>query len=116
MGVPELQADVVGGGLHRRLLHDPAHVYHQGSEEGGTVHEEVRRPHEERGRLHVLRLDDPGRQAFCREAYVDAAAVQAHLENIGAAVGEMLDSGAASLDKIEFHGPKEGWPTFKKTA
>ena len=53
---------------------------------------------------------------FCREAYVDAAAVQAHLENIGAAVGEMLDSGAASLDKIEFHGPKEGWPTFKKTA
>jgi len=53
---------------------------------------------------------------FCREAYVDAKAVQAHLENIGAAVGEMLDSGAASLDKIEFHGPKEGWPTFKKTA
>merc|ERR1712224_372457 len=53
---------------------------------------------------------------FCREAYKDATAVQAHLENIGAAVGEMLDSGAASLDKIEFHGPKEGWPTFKKTA
>ena len=47
---------------------------------------------------------------------IAAAAVQAHLENIGAAVGEMLDSGAASLDKIEFHGPKEGWPTFKKTA
>merc|ERR1712188_211125 len=57
-----------------------------------------------------------GDKLFCREAYVDAAAVQAHLENIGAAVGEMLDSGAASLDKIEFHGPKEGWPTFKKTA
>merc|ERR1712094_62980 len=30
--------------------------------------------------------------------------------------GEMLDSGAASLDKIEFHGPKAGWPTFKKSA
>jgi len=57
-----------------------------------------------------------GDKLFCREAYVDAKAVQAHLENIGAAVGEMLDSGAASLDKIEFHGPKEGWPTFKKTA
>ena len=57
-----------------------------------------------------------GDKLFCREAYVDAKAVQAHLENIGAAVGEMLDSGAASLDKIEFHGPKEGWPTFKKSA
>ena len=53
---------------------------------------------------------------FCREAYVDAAAVQAHLDNIVPSVGEMLDSGAASLDKIEFHGPKEGWPTFKKSA
>jgi len=57
-----------------------------------------------------------GDKLFCREAYVDAAAVQAHLENIVPSVGEMLDSGAASLDKIEFHGPKEGWPTFKKTA
>merc|ERR1711861_46918 len=32
-----------------------------------------------------------GDKLFCREAYVDAKAVQAHLENIGAAVGEMLD-------------------------
>ena len=29
--VPELQADVGRGGVDRRLLHDPAHVYHQGS-------------------------------------------------------------------------------------
>jgi quinol monooxygenase YgiN len=57
-----------------------------------------------------------GDKLFCREAYVDAAAVQAHLDNIVPSVGEMLDSGAASLDKIEFHGPKEGWPTFKKSA
>merc|ERR1712124_233776 len=35
---------------------------------------------------------------FCREAYVDAAAVQAHLENIVPAVGE-----------INFMGPKAGW-------
>ena len=57
-----------------------------------------------------------GDKLFCREAYVDAAAVQAHLDNIVPSVGEMLDSGAASLDKIEFHGPKAGWPTFKKSA
>merc|ERR1712167_442650 len=36
-----------------------------------------------------------GDKLFCREAYVDAAAVQAHLENIVPSVGEMLDSGAA---------------------
>ena len=64
-----------------------------------------------------------GDKLFCREAYVDAAAVQAHLDNIVPSVGEMLDSGAemldsgaASLDKIEFHGPKASWPTFKKSA
>ena len=53
---------------------------------------------------------------FCREAYVDAAAVQAHLDNIVPAVGEMLDSGCASLDEINFMGPKAGWSTFKETA
>merc|ERR1712178_564496 len=41
---------------------------------------------------------------FCREAYVDAAASLAHLENIGALVGKLLES-AATLDQIEFHGP-----------
>ena len=53
---------------------------------------------------------------FCREAYVDAKAVQAHLDNIVPAVGEMLDSGAASLDEINFMGPKAGWSTFKESA
>merc|ERR1712094_153435 len=43
---------------------------------------------------------------FCREAYVDAVAVQAHLENIVPAVGEMLDSGAASLDEINSWAPR----------
>merc|ERR1711861_108545 len=41
---------------------------------------------------------------FCREAYVDAAASLAHLENIGALVGKLLES-AATLDQIELHGP-----------
>ena len=53
---------------------------------------------------------------FCREAYVDAAAVQAHLDNIVPAVGEMLDSGCAALDEINLMGPKAGWSTFKETA
>ena len=38
------------------------------------------------------------------------------MKTVVPSVGEMLDSGAASLDKIEFHGPKAGWPTFKKSA
>ena len=47
-----------------------------------------------------------GDKLFCREAYVDAAGVLAHLDNVGACVGKLLD-GPATLDKIELHGPKE---------
>merc|ERR1712224_737914 len=43
---------------------------------------------------------------FCREAYVDAAGVLAHLENVGQCVAKLLES-AAALDKIELHGPSE---------
>ncbi len=41
----------------------------------------------------------------CREAYTNAEAVQAHLENCGPALGEMLGSGVAELLRIEVHGP-----------
>merc|ERR1712159_957233 len=47
-----------------------------------------------------------GDKLFCREAYVDAAGVLAHLDNVGALVGKLLES-AATLDKIELHGPSE---------
>merc|ERR1712054_15407 len=43
---------------------------------------------------------------FCREAYVDAAGVLAHLDNVGALVGKLLEA-AATLDGIELHGPSE---------
>ena len=46
-----------------------------------------------------------GDKLFCREAYVDGAAVTTHLQNAVPIVGAMLDSGAAVLDKIEVHGP-----------
>merc|ERR1712196_202655 len=41
---------------------------------------------------------------FCREAYVDAEASLAHLDNVGPLVGKLLES-AATLDQIELHGP-----------
>ena len=43
---------------------------------------------------------------FCREAYSDAAAVLAHLENIGPCVDALLADGIATLDEISLHGPK----------
>merc|ERR1712167_314279 len=45
-----------------------------------------------------------GNKLFCREAYVDAAGAIAHLDNVGALVGKLLES-AATLDQIELHGP-----------
>lgn len=44
-----------------------------------------------------------GDTAFCREAYIDGAAVLRHLENAGPLVGEMLSSGAAKLESLELH-------------
>jgi len=41
----------------------------------------------------------------CREAYVDAQAVEAHLENCGAKLGEFLK--IADLVRIELHGPAD---------
>ena len=41
----------------------------------------------------------------CREAYQDAEGVQAHLENVGAVLGELLK--IADLTRIELHGPAQ---------
>lgn len=40
---------------------------------------------------------------FCREAYVDADAVLAHLQNVDTQLKEML--GNSDLIRLEFHGP-----------
>ncbi len=48
------------------------------------------------------KLDD---SVFCREGYLGAAGVLAHLENIGAILEEMLTY--SDLTRLEFHGPAE---------
>jgi quinol monooxygenase YgiN len=44
-----------------------------------------------------------GDVAHCREGYDDAAAVLAHLENVGAVLGEALK--LAQITRLEVHGP-----------
>ena len=44
-----------------------------------------------------------GDELFCREAYVDAAGVLAHLENVRALLEEVLKS--SDLIRLEVHGP-----------
>ena len=44
-----------------------------------------------------------GDVVFCREAYADAEGVLAHLENVGALLGEMLK--LSDLARLEIHGP-----------
>ena len=44
-----------------------------------------------------------GDEVFCREAYVGAAGVLAHLENIGPELAEVMK--IATLTRLELHGP-----------
>jgi hypothetical protein len=46
-----------------------------------------------------------GDEVFCREGYADAEGVLAHLDNVGALLGETLK--IADLIRIEVHGPAE---------
>jgi len=50
-------------------------------------------------------VDTEKKFCACREAYVDGAAMVAHLDNVGGLIGEMLSSGAAVLETVEAHGP-----------
>ena len=44
-----------------------------------------------------------GDEIFCREGYVGAEGVLAHLDNVGALLGAAL--AIADLTRLEFHGP-----------
>ena len=44
-----------------------------------------------------------GDELFCREGYVGAEGVMAHLDNVGALLGELLKIG--DLQRLEIHGP-----------
>jgi len=44
-----------------------------------------------------------GDEVFCRESYADAEGTLAHLENVGALLGEMLK--VSDLLRLEIHGP-----------
>src|SRR5438046_10171098 len=44
-----------------------------------------------------------GDEVFCREGYVDAEALLAHLENVGAMLAQTM--AMADLIRIEVHGP-----------
>jgi len=44
-------------------------------------------------------------EAHCREGYVDADALLAHLDNVGALLGEALK--VADIIRLEVHGPEQ---------
>jgi hypothetical protein len=44
-----------------------------------------------------------GDEVFCREGYVNAEALLAHLDNVGAPLGEAMK--IADLIRLELHGP-----------
>ena len=42
-----------------------------------------------------------------REMYVDGAAINAHLENVGECITALLSPGVATLDSIDIQGPAD---------
>ena len=62
----------------------------------------VEQTRSEPGCLHYGFTID-GDTVFCREAYRDAEAALAHLQNVGALLAEMLQH--AELVRLELHGP-----------
>lgn len=62
----------------------------------------VERTRTEPGCVHYA-FSYSGQQAHCREGYDDAAAVLAHLENVGALLQEALK--IAKITRLEVHGP-----------
>ena len=62
----------------------------------------IARTRSESGCVHYA-FSYNGSVAHCREGYDDAAAVLAHLDNVGALLGEALK--IASIIRLEVHGP-----------
>jgi quinol monooxygenase YgiN len=53
-----------------------------------------------------------GDEVFCREAYVDAEGVLAHLDNVGALLAEAMK--IADLVRVELHGPARELDKLRK--
>ena len=62
----------------------------------------VERTRNEPGCVHYT-FSFNGHSAHCREGYVDAQALLAHLENVGALLGEALK--IAKIVRLEVHAP-----------
>jgi quinol monooxygenase YgiN len=62
----------------------------------------VERTRSEKGCVHYAFSFD-GDNAHCREGYDDAAALLAHLDNVGAILDEALK--VADIARLEVHGP-----------
>ena len=48
-----------------------------------------------------------GNKLHCREGYAGGDGVLAHLNNVGALLQEVLDSGMLELTDLQIHGPEE---------
>ncbi len=68
------------------------------------VRQLVERARSESGCLHYAFSFD-GHTAHCREGYVNAEAVLAHLKNVGELVGQLLEK--SRLVRLEVHAPAE---------
>jgi quinol monooxygenase YgiN len=84
----------------------PYFEIHEGKEEAFTalMPDFVEKTSKEPGCLYYD-FSRNGSTAFCREAYIGAAGVLAHLENVGDLLAKFLE--LSELARLEIHGPAE---------
>jgi hypothetical protein len=48
-----------------------------------------------------------GNELHCREGYANGDGALAHLENVGALLGEFMGAGIVELKELQLHGPEQ---------
>ena len=94
------------GKLNEAVSIHPYFEIHEGMVEDfvALMPEFVKKTSEEEGCLYYD-FSRNGNVAFCREAYIGAEGVLAHVENVGDLIAQFLEM--SELIRFEIHGPAE---------
>ena len=95
-----------GAGGNSFLIVNPCFTVVDKAKAEEVMAEFVEKSKTEQGCIYYgWQLSEDGTKLFCREAYDNGEAVNAHLENVGPCIGKILADGVCKLDSINIMGP-----------